>query len=149
MDVAQAPPPPPPIDIADRFSRDLSAVMRGGEGATLLMVDGSDPYARRSLRRGEAYLDGWRVHEINRSEIVLRKGRSERRIPIMQGAPRPVPIALGPQRMAFAAAPSDAGDVGTSAPETIEDASSSAVAAPPQEGEVQRPRRRISRSGRE
>lgn len=146
-----APPPPPPVDIADRFSRGLTAVVRGSEGPTLLMVDGSNPQARRSLRRGEAYLDGWRVQEINRSEIVLRKGDSERRIPVMQGAPRPTPIALAPPpvQAAFAAPPPEVEGGGISAGYQIEDASAPAAAEPPPSDEAPRPRRRISRPGRQ
>lgn len=149
MDVA--PPAPPPIDIASQLSRDLTAVVRGGEGSTLLLVDSSDPFGRRSLRRGDTYLDGWRVREINRAEIVLGKGRSERRIPIMQGAPRPTPIALAPPpaQAEIAAAPPVIDGATASAEYQIEDASLPAVAAQPQGEEVATPRRRISRPGRE
>jgi hypothetical protein len=146
-----APPAPPPIDIASQLSRDLTAVVRGGEGSTLLLVDSSDPFGRRSLRRGETYLDGWRVREINGTEIVLGKGRSERRIPIMQGAPRPTPIALAPPpaQAEIAAVPPVIDDATMSAEYQIEDASMPAVAAQPQGEEVATPRRRISRPGRE
>ncbi len=145
MDVP--PPPPEPIDIAGQLSRDLTAVVRGSEGPTLLLVDAST--GRRSLRRGEAYLDGWKVREINGSEIVLRKDDSEQRIPIMQVPPRPTPLAPPPVQAALAAPPSEVGGGSAPAEYQIEDASVPDVAPPPQAEEVPRQRRRISRPGRE
>jgi hypothetical protein len=92
------PPPPPPVDIADRFSGDLTAVVRGAQGPTLLLLEESNPAGRRAVRRGQSYRDGWRVQEITAAEVVLRKGESERRIPIMQGRqPAPIMLARAPE----------------------------------------------------
>ena len=151
------PPPPPPIDIASSFSNALTAVVRGPEGPTLLLVEASDPAGRRALRRGEGYADGWRVQEINAAEVVLRKGESERRIPIMQGR-RPTPIMLAPpvEQATFAAAPPEFGDesaVPSEMAAPLEDTglprADDGGALQPVEDGPSRPRRRLGRPGRQ
>lgn len=80
--VAAAAPPrrPPPPDIADVFRRDVSAVLQGAAGPVLVVVDPDGSGARRVLRTGDAYRDGWSVAGVEDQSVTLRRREEIRRV---------------------------------------------------------------------
>lgn len=87
IEVRNTEPPPPSstMDIATQFRSELIAVIvEGGQPVALLKSGGS---ALRRASAGEAYRDGWRLHEIAADAIVIARRREERRIPVMGEPP--------------------------------------------------------------
>lgn len=72
--------PPPPPDIAVLFRRDLTAIEQREDGLVVWIVDFTQQFGRRALRRGDVYQDGWRVSAISPQFIELRRRRETRRV---------------------------------------------------------------------
>lgn len=87
-------PPPPRIDAADLFRMELSAVIVEGEERVAVLI-GADGAPRR-LRQGAAWRDGWRVADVNASEVVIRRRGESRRIAVMGSLPAQVSVADAP-----------------------------------------------------
>ena len=79
-DEATATPPPP--DVAVLFRRDLTAIEQRSDGMTAWIVDYTQPYGRRSLRRGDSYREGWRISAIEPQMIELRRRQQIKRIAV-------------------------------------------------------------------
>lgn len=88
-------PAQPPVDVADSFSRSVSAVVRAPGSPRVILSPGG------TIVPGQVYRDGWRLAAIETGTLVLRKGTQERRIPI--GRPAPSTVSLQPVRPAVAA----------------------------------------------
>lgn len=71
---AAKPAAPPPINVAEQFRRDLSAVLDTNNAPVVVLVDVTQPGQRRSLQRGDKYRDGWRIHHIDADHVLLRRG---------------------------------------------------------------------------
>jgi hypothetical protein len=76
--VATRPAPPPP-DIADILRRDVSVILLGAATPVLVVVASNGSSARRVLRVGEVYRDGWIVDAIDDQSVTLRR-RTESRV---------------------------------------------------------------------
>lgn len=104
------PPPPPPPDIGLLFRRDVSAVLANSGAEPRVVLSG-----RRILSKGDIYLDGWRVASVDRSAIVLSKGRERRSIALFSppapggGEDSVLPPAAPVPKMALANARAGAG----------------------------------------
>ena len=94
-------PAQPPVDVADSFSRSVSAVVRAPGSPRVILSPGG------TIVPGQVYRDGWRLAAIETGTLVLRKGTQERRIPI--GRPAPSTVSLQPLRPAVAASANLAG----------------------------------------
>ena len=78
--VVEQPQAPPPPDVAIVFRRLLTAVEHNPP--SVLVVDYNADGARRRIRQGQVFQDGWRLVRIGEQEIVLRRRRETRTIQI-------------------------------------------------------------------
>ncbi len=89
---ASAPPPPPPAppDIAAIFRRELSAIFRGPEGLSVLVVETSgDGRQARLLHVGDTFQGPWRLAGLTQDAAILQDGAEMRRVPLYAQAPSP------------------------------------------------------------
>jgi hypothetical protein len=73
---------PPPPDIATVFRQNLAAIEREAAGPVVWVIDLNAQTARRKIKSGEIYQDGWVVSSINDQWVTLRRRRETRNIAV-------------------------------------------------------------------
>jgi hypothetical protein len=63
--------------INEQLARDLTAIVGSGRSQRLIVVDRDQNEARREIRRGEEFRDGWTVKAIEAQAIILQRSDEE------------------------------------------------------------------------
>lgn len=93
------------VPIEQQFMRDLTAILDQGRSKRVLIVDRDNGNARRELKVGQEFRDGWILKEIRRQEVVLAQAGEQKVVPLFGEAAPAAALPAGDTQVVTNTAP--------------------------------------------